>query len=167
MVRGDIHVADYHANLIYNAGGGTAARPVRGDQRIEIAGARAVRDRDRGRGAVRGLVDSRRLDALAVALLLAGRCAADLHQAVQSGNLDAVREQVARGADVNERDAMGATPLHDAAWSGHLEIAAFLIEHGAEVRAQHAEGGSEPLAYAVIKNNRRRWSSCCSRTART
>jgi UDP-N-acetylmuramate dehydrogenase len=25
MSRGDIHVADYHANLIYNAGGGTAA----------------------------------------------------------------------------------------------------------------------------------------------
>jgi UDP-N-acetylmuramate dehydrogenase len=25
MMRGDIHVADYHANLIYNAGGGTAA----------------------------------------------------------------------------------------------------------------------------------------------
>jgi UDP-N-acetylmuramate dehydrogenase len=25
MQRGDIHVADYHANLIYNAGGGTAA----------------------------------------------------------------------------------------------------------------------------------------------
>jgi UDP-N-acetylmuramate dehydrogenase len=25
MTRGDIHVADYHANLIYNAGGGTAA----------------------------------------------------------------------------------------------------------------------------------------------
>jgi UDP-N-acetylmuramate dehydrogenase len=25
MVRGDIHVADYHANLIYNAGSGTAA----------------------------------------------------------------------------------------------------------------------------------------------
>ena len=25
MVRGDIHVAAYHANLIYNAGAGTAA----------------------------------------------------------------------------------------------------------------------------------------------
>ena len=25
MVRGDIHVASYHANLIYNAGAGTAA----------------------------------------------------------------------------------------------------------------------------------------------
>jgi UDP-N-acetylmuramate dehydrogenase len=25
LVRGDIHVANYHANLIYNAGGGTAA----------------------------------------------------------------------------------------------------------------------------------------------
>ena len=29
MRRGDIHVADYHANLIYNAGGGTAASCVR------------------------------------------------------------------------------------------------------------------------------------------
>jgi UDP-N-acetylmuramate dehydrogenase len=25
LVRGDIHVADYHANLIYNGGSGTAA----------------------------------------------------------------------------------------------------------------------------------------------
>ena len=25
MLRGDIHVATYHANLIYNAGAGTAA----------------------------------------------------------------------------------------------------------------------------------------------
>jgi UDP-N-acetylmuramate dehydrogenase len=25
MTRGAIHVADYHANLLYNAGGGTAA----------------------------------------------------------------------------------------------------------------------------------------------
>jgi len=75
-------------------------------------------------------------------LLLAGPiAAADLRQAVQSGNLEAVREEVARGANVNEREGMGATPLHDAAWSGQLEIAAFLIEHGAEVRAKHVEGG--------------------------
>ena len=68
---------------------------------------------------------------------------------MQSGNLEAVRQEIARGADVNERDGMGASPLHDAAWSGRLEIAAFLIEHGADVRARHAEGGSEPLGYAV------------------
>jgi len=80
--------------------------------------------------------------------------AVDLHQAVRSGDLDVVKELVAKGENVNERDTMGATPLHDAAWSGRLEIAAFLLERGADVRAKHAEGGSEPLAYAAIKNNR-------------
>jgi UDP-N-acetylmuramate dehydrogenase len=41
MVRGDIHVAPYHANLIYNAGAGTAA-----DLRAVIADLKArVRER--------------------------------------------------------------------------------------------------------------------------
>src|SRR5437762_2374265 len=48
---------------------------------------------------------------------------------------------------------LGATPLHDAAWSGNRELAAYLIEHGANVQARHAEGGSTPLAFAVIKND--------------
>jgi ankyrin repeat protein len=57
--------------------------------------------------------------ALALALL-----AADLHDAVRSGNLEQVKQQIARGAGVNQPDSLGATPLHDAAWSGRLEIAA-------------------------------------------
>ena len=48
---------------------------------------------------------------------------------------------------------MGATPLHDAAWSGNREIALYLLEHGANVKARHAEAGSQPLAYACIKND--------------
>ena len=85
-------------------------------------------------------------------------------EAVQSGTLERGEEPVAAGADVNERDALGATPLHDAAWNGIVEIAAYLIEHGAAVNAQHAEGGSEPLAYAVIKNDLP-MANCCWRTA--
>src|SRR2546423_840827 len=92
----------------------------------------------------------RLLAVLALAGLLA---AADLHEAIQSGNLDRVKVEIAQGADVNAADAMGATPLHDAAWSGNREIAAFLLEHGAKVDARHAEGGSPPLAYACIKND--------------
>ena len=46
MVRGDIHVANYHANLIYNAGAGTAADLVARDSGTEIARPRAVRYRD-------------------------------------------------------------------------------------------------------------------------
>jgi UDP-N-acetylmuramate dehydrogenase len=38
MKNGDIHVADYHANLIYNAGEGTAAqvRAVIGDLKARV-----------------------------------------------------------------------------------------------------------------------------------
>ena len=87
---------------------------------------------------------------IALAALLA---AADLHEAVQSGDLARVREAIAGGADVNRPDGLGATPLHDAAWNGNREIAACLLEHGANVKARHAEGGSMPIAYAVIKND--------------
>src|SRR5205807_228168 len=85
--------------------------------------------------------------------LAAALPAADLHQAVQSGSLERVKQEIASGADVNQPDALGATPLHDAAWSGSREIALYLLEHGAHVNTRHAEGGSAPIAYAVIKND--------------
>ena len=162
MSRGEIRVADYHANLIYNTGSGTAAdlravidelkARVRARFGIEIEEEVQYVGMVRGRGWGQGLG---RLALRAVAVCFAlPLFAVDLHQAVRSGDLDVVKELVGRGEDVNDRDTMGATPLHDAAWSGRLEIAAFLLERGADVRAKHAEGGSEPLAYAVIKNNR-------------
>jgi UDP-N-acetylmuramate dehydrogenase len=43
MVRGDIHVATYHANLLYNAGAGTAA-----DLRALIADLKARVEREFG-----------------------------------------------------------------------------------------------------------------------
>ena len=149
MRRGDIHVATYHANLIYNAGAGTAADlcALIADLKERVRG--ALRHRAGRRSAIRGLKPG---SPLSWSWPL-GLGAADLHEAVQSGNLDRVKEQVAQGADVNQRDVLGATPLHDASWSGHLEIAQYLIEHGADVNARHAEGGSTPLAYAVIKND--------------
>ena len=80
--------------------------------------------------------------------------AADLHDAIQSGSLDRVKAEIARGADVNARDAIGATPLHDAAWSGNREIAA-LSDRTRRHRSPRAtpKAGSEPLAYACIKND--------------
>src|SRR5579871_5955007 len=89
-----------------------------------------------------------------VLLLLAFLAGGDLHDAVKAGDRAKVQALVAGGANVNERDGLGSTPLHDAAWSGQTEIAAFLIAHGAEVNARHLEGGSTPLQYAIIKNNR-------------
>src|SRR5690348_16409327 len=79
--------------------------------------------------------------------------AADLHEAVQSGNLEDVKALLAAGRNVNQPDSLGATPLHDAAWNGRHEIARYLLEQGANVNAPHLEGGSTPLAYAVMKND--------------
>ena len=79
--------------------------------------------------------------------------AADLHDAIQAGSLERVKEELARGAGVNKPDGMGATPLHDAVWTGNREIALYLLEHGADVKARHAEGGSTTVAYACIKND--------------
>ena len=53
MRVGDIQVADYHANLIYNTGVRHGARTVRINRRAEIAGARAIRPGTRGRGPIR------------------------------------------------------------------------------------------------------------------
>src|SRR6058998_2384824 len=87
------------------------------------------------------------------ALFCASLPAADLHDAILSGDLERVKREIAAGANVNQPDQMGATPLHDVAWSGNREIARFLLEHGANVKARHTEGGSQPLAYACIKND--------------
>ena len=87
---------------------------------------------------------------VALAVLLPAQA---LHDAVQAGDLEGVRLAIAGGANVNQTDALGATPLHDAAWTGNREIALYLIEHGANVRARHMEGGSAPLAYACMKDD--------------
>ncbi len=56
MRSGGIHVADYHANLIYNAGRRHGARIVRIDRRAESTGAAPVRPGTAGRSAVRRLL---------------------------------------------------------------------------------------------------------------
>ena len=53
MRSGGIHVADYHANLIYNSGDGTARELCELIGELKIAGAVTVRPGTGGRGAVR------------------------------------------------------------------------------------------------------------------
>jgi cytohesin len=96
-----------------------------------------------------------------LALILFGPIllAQSLHVAVRAGDLDKVRELLAAGHKVNDRDPLGGTPLHDAAWGGHADIALLLLDAGAEVdaphqdiNAAHAESGSTPLHYAILTN---------------
>jgi ankyrin repeat protein len=56
--------------------------------------------------------------------------------AARGGDLDAVRNLLADGADVAATDDGGQTALIAAAWGNHLDVAAALIAAGADVNVQ-------------------------------
>ena len=80
---------------------------------------------------------------IVAAVLLVG-CGGSIHEAAKDGNIEAVKQAIADGADVNARDGLYGTPLHEAAWKGHKEIAELLITKGADVNAKD-DGGLAPL----------------------
>jgi len=64
---------------------------------------------------------------------------APLHATVVSGDIQAVEDLLARGADVNAKNKRGLSALNSAAVFGHKDIVELLIEKGADVNAR-AEG---------------------------
>ena len=72
--------------------------------------------------------------------------------AASKGNIEAVKQHLAVGADVNAKNRYGSTPLHRAAYAGHKEIAELLIAEGADVNAKD-EDGETPLDWAIEKNH--------------
>ena len=58
-----------------------------------------------------------------------------ISKAVDSGNLEAVKQHIAAGANLNKKDVGGFSLLHWAADYGHKEIAELLIANGADVNA--------------------------------
>jgi hypothetical protein len=73
-----------------------------------------------------------------------------IHEAAALGNIEAVKQFLDSGTDVNAKDKTGGTPLHRAAYYGHKEIAELLISKGADVKAKNY-GGYTPLHYAPTK----------------
>ena len=62
--------------------------------------------------------------------------AISIHDAVEKGNVEAIKQHLAAGTDVNARDSIGETPLFYAAVDGHKEIAELLIAEGADVNVR-------------------------------
>jgi len=70
--------------------------------------------------------------------------------AAYGGDIEAVKEVLAAGADVNTKDRVGRTPLHSAAGEGHKEVVKLLIAEGADVNAKlDGDGGATPLHSAA------------------
>ena len=79
---------------------------------------------------------------LALCLIALGACAPgrDIHDqlivAARTGNLEKVKDLLAKGADVNALEKVtgeGHTALFNAASAGHTEVVKLLIEKGAKV----------------------------------
>jgi len=75
-----------------------------------------------------------------------------LRSAAYEGNIEAVNQHLAAGADVNTKSERGRTPLHNAARWGHKEIIELLIAKGANVNAKD-EDGDTPLDWAIEDNH--------------
>jgi len=72
-----------------------------------------------------------------------------IHIASLQGNIDAVRQHINAGSDLNKKDAYGSTALIIAATFGRAEVAKALIDAGADMKITNNEG-STPLHIAAF-----------------
>ena len=78
-----------------------------------------------------------------------------LIDATESGNIQAVKQYLALGADVNARgDQFGGTALHGAAGYGQTEIAELLLINGEILDLKDAKYGITPLHYAAFRGHK-------------
>jgi ankyrin repeat protein len=67
----------------------------------------------------------------------------DIHAAVLTGNLEAVKQHIEAGTDINQKEAMsGSTPLMSAATFNKTEIAKALINADADLTIKNNDGGT-------------------------
>jgi len=67
----------------------------------------------------------------------------DIHEAVLTGNLEAVKQHIETGTDINQKEAMsGSTPLMSAATFNKTEIAKVLINANADLSVINNDGGT-------------------------
>ena len=74
------------------------------------------------------------------AVVLVGCGGSPIHDAARDGNIEAVKQHLAAGTDVNAKTLSGMTPLQTAASWGNKEIVELLIAKGADVNAKIADG---------------------------
>ena len=77
-----------------------------------------------------------------------------IHDAALFGNIEAIKQHLAAGTDVDAKTDVGTTPLFYAAADGQKEIAELLITNGADVNAKSSDDTLliTPLD-AAIKSN--------------
>jgi uncharacterized protein len=77
-----------------------------------------------------------------------------LIQEAMLGQLQAVRQLIADGADIDFANAKGFTPLMAAAHWKRLDVVRFLLENGADEKLVERETGMNALMYACLSGSR-------------
>ena len=93
------------------------------------------------------------LTTIAVVVLVGCGSSVDIHQAAATGNIEAVKQHLANGTDVNAKGLRETTPLHGAAFFGEKEIVELLIAKGAYVNAKNKPNGWTPLDWTGINGD--------------
>ena len=84
-----------------------------------------------------------------------------IHQAANDGNIEAIKQHLATGTDVNAKAYLGMTPLHLCGLSmTQKEIAELLIAAGADVNAKRSDDGWTALNYATSDRAIRKPQNC-------
>jgi len=73
--------------------------------------------------------------------------------AVELGNIEAVKQHLNDGTEVNAKSGTGRTPLHLAAFKDYKEIVKLLIESGADVNAKDMDDAT-PLDFAMSEGEK-------------
>jgi ankyrin repeat protein len=67
----------------------------------------------------------------------------DIHTAIVTDNVEAVKQHIAAGSNINEKDPFGgSSPLISASLFGKTEMAKILIDAGADINFQNNDGST-------------------------
>ena len=77
------------------------------------------------------------LTTIAAVVLVGCGPSVDIWTAANKGNIEAVKQHIAAGTDLDAKMQGGHTPLHTAANSGHKEVVELLIDNGADVNVKN------------------------------
>jgi len=77
-----------------------------------------------------------------------------LHIPAAKGDLVAIQQELAKGGDINAKDAAEQTPLMYASEAGRLDVVKYLVENGADVNVKsfHKRTRGTALIYASSNN---------------
>ena len=86
---------------------------------------------------------------VAVVLVGCGPSVDEFRKAAFDQDIEAVKQAIAGGVNVNVKNKKEETSLHTASWYGHKEIAKLLITNGADLNAVGGRFGETPLHSAT------------------